>query len=85
MKIIVLICCAEAIRYFEALGKDGMGNAACAVKSSAKRPWRLQEMTLSENLLFTICVGLKAHSLFMRRPATFFGWSILPRPSLARV
>lgn len=85
MKMTVLICCAEAIRYFEALGKDGMGNAACAVKSSTKRPWRLQEMILSDNLLFTVCVGLKAHGLFMRTPTTFFEWSILPRPSLARV
>ena len=61
-------CCAKAIGYFESWGKDGMNKFANHLREThvggivetwTERLWPLQEMILSDNLLFTTCMSLR--------------------------
>ena len=62
-------CCAKAIGYFESWGKGGSDrfmdhlretHVGGIVESWTERLWPLQEMILSDNLLFTMCESTKA-------------------------
>ena len=62
-------CCAKAIGYFKSWGMEGMDKFATHLREThvggivetwTERLWPLQEMILSDNLLFTTCMSLKA-------------------------